>query len=129
MVQTKRDVGQCLLHLRCRRQQDEHRPPLFYSRTEHLWNQVGVASQRVGKIGFHTHVVTLFLNGVFPTLFRTTDCMHVRVVSTFSGKWFELAKQVAEVYLVQKHPLLRRMYRFPERRIEEWRCKHAFKRR
>ena len=45
------------------------------------------------------------------------------------GKLFELAKHVTELYLVQKHPLLKRMYRFPERRNEERRCKHAFQRR
>ena len=40
-----------------------------------------------------------------------------------------LAKHVTELYLVQKHLLLRRMCRFPERRNEEKRCKHAFQRR
>ena len=44
------------------------------------------------------------------------------------GKWDDLAKQVTEVYLVQKGPILERMHQFPKRRNEERRCTHALQR-
>ena len=44
------------------------------------------------------------------------------------GKWDELAQQVTDVYLVQKHPIFARMHSFPKRSIEARWWKHALRR-